>query len=165
VAQITNGSFEYQLTFDESGFGWQFARDPNTLKFTLDTTNPESGTHSLRLEWNGNPPPNTPIISQLVLVEPNAHYRLSFAARTQELVSGALPLFAVFDKSSADNHLLAQSKVLPKGNSNRQDYPVEFATGNETRAVLISLQRETCSSDPCPIYGRLWLDDFSITKL
>lgn len=164
-AQMTNGSFETQLSFDETGFGWQFTRAENVLKFSLDTTEPRAGAHSLRLDWNGNPPPGTPVISQLVLVEPNTRYRLSFAARTQEIVSGGQPLLLVTDKSSGDNRALGESKPLPKGNNGWQDYPVEFATGAETRAVLVSLQRVNCGNDPCPIFGRLWLDNFTLQKL
>jgi tetratricopeptide (TPR) repeat protein len=165
LAQIINGSFENQLRFDESGFGWQFARDDKTIKFSLDTSDARSGAHALRLDWNGNTSPNTAVASQLVLVEPASRYRLSFSARTQEIVSGGLPLFILIDKNSKDNRVIAQSKSLPKGNSNWQDYSLEFATDNETRAVLINLQRETCGPNPCPIFGRLWLDNFSIQKL
>lgn len=165
-SQFTNGSFESPLSFVEQGFGWQFARDPNTLKISLDTNDPRSGKFSLRLDWNGNSQPNTPVFSQLVLVEPNARYQLSFAARTQEIVSGGLPFVVVIDKNSADNRVLAQSKTLPKGNSSWQDYSLEFTTGSETRGVLIGLQREGCGADPsCPIFGRLWLDNFSVRKL
>ncbi|HEX8493343.1 MAG TPA: tetratricopeptide repeat protein [Pyrinomonadaceae bacterium] len=166
TGQITNGSFEQQLSFDETGFGWKFLRAPNVVQISLDTTEPRSDAHSLRLDWNGNPPPNAPFVSQLVLVEPNARYRLSFSARTQEIVSGALPLFIVEERNGSDvSPRLAQSKALPKGSSNWQDYSLEFATSAETRAVLIGLLRESCSSDSCPIFGRLWLDDFSIQKL
>lgn len=165
ATQITNGSFESQLSFDETGFGWQFLRAPNTVQFSLDTAEPRNGAHSLRLDWNGNPPPNAPFTSQLLLVEPNARYQLRFAARTQEIVSGGLPLIVVSDKSSKDARVLAQSKALPKGTSDWQDFSLEFATGSETRAVLVGLLRENCTGEPCPIFGRLWLDDFSIQKL
>lgn len=165
TAQITNGSFETQLSFDETGFGWQFVRAENTLKISLDTTEPRAGAHSLRLDWNGNPPPTTPVISQLVLVEPNTRYRLSFALRTQEIVSGGLPFLIVTDKSGSDNQTLAQSKPLPKGTNNWQDYSVEFVTAAGTRAILVGLQRESCGGDPCPIFGRLWLDNFTLQKL
>jgi Flp pilus assembly protein TadD len=164
--QITNGSFENQLSFDETGFGWQFARVPNVVQVSLDTIEPRDGAHSLRLDWNGNPPPNVSFTSQLLLVAPNARYQLSFSARTQEIVSGGLPFVVVSEKNDGDSSpVLAQSKPLPKGSSNWQDYSLEFATGVETRAVLVGLLRENCGSDPCPIFGRLWLDNFSIRKL
>jgi hypothetical protein len=165
TTRITDGGFEKQLSFDETGFGWQLTRTPNTLQISLDTVEPREGAHSLRLDWNGNQPPNAPFASQLLLVEPNARYRLSFAARSQDIVSGGLPLIVVTDRSGSTPSVLAQSKSLPKGSSGWQDYSLEFATTGETRAVLIALQREGCTADPCPIFGRLWLDDFSISKL
>lgn len=164
-SQFTNGSFESELSFAEQGFGWQFVRDPNTLKISLDTTDPRNGKFSLRLDWSGNSQANAQVISQIVLVEPNARYQLSYAARSQEIVSGGLPFIFVIDKNSGDNHVLAQSKALPKGNSSWQDYTLEFTTGSETRAVLVGLQRESCGVDPCPIFGHLWLDQFSMRKL
>lgn len=164
LAHITNGSFETQLSFDETGFGWQFERSPDTLQFSLDTAEPRAGSFSLRLDWNGNAPANTPVTTQLVLVEPNTRYQLSFAVRTKEIVSAGLPLLVVIDKSSSDNRVLKTSELLPKGNSNWQDYAVDFTTGSDTRAVLISLQREACGPDPCPIFGQLWLDNFSLRK-
>lgn len=165
AGHFTNGSFESQLSFSEQGFGWQFARDPNTLKISLDTTEPRAGKFSLRLDWNGNSQPNPPVTSQLLLVEPNTRYRLTFAARTQEIVSGVLPFIVVIDKNSADNHALAQSPPLAKGSSSWQDYSLDLTTGSQTRAVLVGLQRESCGADPCPIFGRLWLDAFSMQKL
>jgi hypothetical protein len=117
------------------------------------------------LDWNGNSPPNPPVMSQLVLVEPNARYHLSFAARTQDVVSGGLPFVVVFDKNSKDNRVLAQSATLGKENNNNwQDYSLEFTTSSETRAILVGLQRESCGADPCPIFGRLWLDAFALRK-
>jgi tetratricopeptide (TPR) repeat protein len=164
--QITNGSFEEQLRFDESGFAWQFVRNPAAVQFSLDTTEPNAGTHSLRLEWNGNSAPTPPVASQLVLVEPNTRYRLSFAVRTQEIVSGGLPIVVLIDKNVGDDRPLAQSRALPKGSVGWQDYSLEFTTASDTRAVLIALQREGCGAgDPCPIFGRLWLDNFSLLKL
>lgn len=165
LAHITNGSFETQLSFDETGFGWQFERSPDTLQFSLDTAEPRAGSYSLRLDWNGNAPANTPVTTQLVLVEPNTRYQLNFAVRTKEIVSAGLPLLVLIDKSSNDNHVLAKSETFPKGSSNWQEYSVSFTTGSDTHAVLISVQREICGPDPCPIFGKLWLDNFLLRKL
>lgn len=165
AGHVTNGDFENQLSFDETGFGWQFSREQSTVRISLDSSEPRSGAHSLRLDWNGTTQPNAPIISQLVLVEPDTRYRLNFAVRTHELVSGGLPLIILTEQGGSENRALAEPKLLPKGSNGWRDYSIEFATRADARAVLISLQRENCEGAPCPIFGRLWLDNFSLQKL
>jgi tetratricopeptide (TPR) repeat protein len=165
VASVIDGGFEKMLNRDNAGFGWQLSRDATNVSFSIDDAEPHAGARSLRLDWKGDYNPAAPIISQLVLVEPKTHYRLRFAARGQEIVTGGLPLMLVKDASGkAEDRPMAQSKMLPQGTSPWNDYTLEFNTSNETSAILISLQRN-CAGGPCPIFGRLWLDDFSLQKI
>jgi tetratricopeptide (TPR) repeat protein len=162
---FTDGGFEEKINLDEPGFGWQIARNLQTVRASLDQAQPHSGSGSLRLDWSGDSSPTTQIISQTVLVEPNARYRLRFAVRTEELVTGGLPVVAILDASAKDSTQLAQSDPLPPKTAPWQEGIVEFATGKETRAVLVILRRQSCTGNPCPIFGRVWLDDFSLQKL
>lgn len=168
VAQITDGSFESGLKYDDPGFGWQLARGLEALRFSLDTAEPKEGAHSVRIDFNGEYNPALAIMTQLVLVEPKARYRLHFASRSQEMVTGGLPIITVSDASSTGGGSapsLAESRPLPQGTSGWQDQTMEFATGDETSAVIVSFVRQSCGSGPCPIFGRIWLDQFSIEKL
>ncbi|MGB7926151.1 MAG: tetratricopeptide repeat protein [Pyrinomonadaceae bacterium] len=163
--RLTDGSFESGLKFDDPGFGWQLIRLP-ALRYSLDTVEPKEGAHSVRIDFNGDFNPAFPIISQLVLVEPNARYRLHFASRSQEMVTGGLPVITVSDPGTSGNgRSLAESSPLPEGSTGWQEQTLEFTTAGETTAVLVSLVRQSCGSGPCPIFGRLWLDQFSIEKL
>jgi hypothetical protein len=104
------------------------------------------------------------VISQLVLIEPHTHYQLHFAARTAELVSGGLPRVLVID--TGNQQVLAQSPEFPRETNNSwQEFTIDLNSGESTTAVQITLQRERCSKSPCPIFGRLWLDNFSLQKL
>jgi hypothetical protein len=118
----------------------------------------------LRFEFKGEIKPGTSLISQLVLVAPGTRYRLNFAARTQELVSGGLPVIAVFEAGAKDKSL-AQTKPLPQGTNGWQNFTLEFAAPSGAQAINIALQREGCKSRTCPMFGRLWLDNFSLEKL
>lgn len=162
---FTDGGFEEQIDLEDQGFGWQIARNLASVRASLDRAEPHHGGSSLRLDLSGDPPPAAPLISQLILVEPGARYRLRFAARTEELVTGGLPLITITDSSGTDAQLLAHSDPLQPKTAPWQDYTLEFAAGQGTRAVLITLQRQSCTSSPCPVFGSLWLDDFSIEKL
>lgn len=165
MASIIDGGFEKTLNLEDKGFGWQLSREASNLTFSIDAVEPREGARSLRLDWKGDSNPVLPVLTQLVLVEPKTHYRLRFAAREQGLVTGGLPFVSVKDPGSKDDRPLAQSKALPQGTSPWSDYTLEFTTGNETSAILMSLQRLNCGGGPCPIFGNLWLDDFSLQKI
>jgi hypothetical protein len=37
---------------------------------------------------------------------------------------------------------------------------IDFTTGESTTAIQIAVQRNPCNTQQCPIFGKLWLDDF-----
>lgn len=162
---FTDGGFEEQINLDESGFGWRVAREIQSLRVSIDNVQPHGGKNSLRVDWKGDANPSVPVIQQLILVEPGTRYRLRFSARTDQLVTGGLPLIVIADPSANDSNELAHSGQFKDRTSPWQDYAVEFTTGKETQAVIIALKRQSCSSNHCPIFGSLWLDDFSLEKL
>jgi hypothetical protein len=165
IGAITDGDFEGEINLDESGFGWQLRRDQPGVAISRDTGQPRSGVYSLRLDWKGGSNPAGAVVSQLVLVSANTRYQLRFAVRTEEIVSGGLPLIVATDASGSAPHPLGSSAPLPAGTNGWQEVTLEFTTGDTTRTVLISLQRQSCPSGPCPIFGRLWLDTFTLEKL
>ncbi len=161
---VIDGGFETEIDADEPGFGWQLQRDVATVRIYRDDNEPGSGTHSLRVDWNGASPPWTSVVSQLVLVEPKVRYRLSFMARSEKVVTGGLPMVTVID-ANRDGHTLAQTEPLSSETNGWQKHTVELVTSDETHAVRISIQRQSCASEPCPIFGRVWFDAFSLQKL
>jgi hypothetical protein len=165
IARVTDGGFEQRLELDEQGFGWRPVKDTPSVHVSLDTTEPHAGAQSLRLDFNGNSAPTVSLLKQLVLVEPNSRYRLTYAARTKEIVSGGLPLVALFDAVSKEKGVpFVQAAPLPQSSNGWREYALEFQTGAATRAIEISLQRQNCGGT-CPIFGSLWLDDFILQKL
>jgi hypothetical protein len=168
--QIYDGGFEGEIRLNEPGFGWQIgaANDP-TFSVSLDNGVVREGKRSLRVDFNGASAPSAPVVSQLVLVEPGQAYRLSFAARTKELVTGGLPVVVVYDASAPDQPVLAQSKNLSpqgsgEGSGGWQDVSVELTVSRASRAVRVSVQRQNCAAGgPCPAFGHLWLDGFTLT--
>jgi len=165
ISAITDGSFESDINLDDPGFGWQLASNLQAVRLSLDTNEPHTGTYSLRLYWSGDSNPSTSVVSQLVLVEPKTRYRLSFAVRTQEMLTIGLPMVTVADAGGDDGPVLAQSKPFPRGTSGWQDYTIEFATAETTSGVRITIRRETCNMVPCPTLGQAWVDDFSLERL
>jgi hypothetical protein len=105
------------------------------------------------------------MLSQLVLAKSGTRYRLRFWARTEGLVSAGLPLITVSDAGLDANQLLAQSEQFPPTSGGWREYNLEFVTGDTTEAVSIRLERRGCPGALCPIFGRVWLDDFSLEKV
>jgi len=161
---ILNQGFEETIRLGEPGFGWQLPPGLKAFAAAQDVAEPRAGLRSLRLAWDGNADTAPSFVSQLVLVEPRVSYRLNFAARTREVVSAGLPLVTVTDAADSTHQPLGPSVVLPQGTSPWQDYSVEFKTTEATSAVLISVGRQGCPTAPCPIFGQVWLDDFSLRK-
>lgn len=160
-ASIYDGGFEGTLTFGDGGFGWRVARESPATLVSLDSTQPQTGSQALRIEFSGN---SNPSISQLILVEPSRRYKVNFAARSQDIVTGGLPLIVV-SEASQEAKRLGQSAPLSKGTSNWQTFSFEFTTNPAAAAVVLSVQREACSTSPCPIFGTVSLDSFSVEQL
>lgn len=161
---IYDGGFEGPLSFDEFGFGWRVFRGSQSVKLAADSSLRQSGSKSLLVEFLGDSNPDTPLLSQLILVKPSTRYRLNFAARTQEIVTGGLP-FAVVSDSAGSRKRLAESPVLAQKSTDWQIVSFDFQTEPETDAITVSIQRKNCTTSPCPIFGSIWLDSFSIEEL
>ena len=160
---LIDSGFEEEGDLQIAGFGWRTVENVQGFHLSLDTTNPKEGRSSLKVDFEGNSDPASPIISQLVLVEPRTHYQVRFAARTEGIVSGGLPHVVVIDGNS--NNVLGQSLELPQASNDWRDYAFDFNSGDSATAVQISLQRQLCSGPACPIFGRLWLDNVWLQKL
>lgn len=163
---LSNGGFEKPLVRDrEIPFGWHWADEAEeTVKLALDPHVTHTGAYSLQLLWAGNLNIAIPVISQLFVVEPQRRYQLQFAARTQEVVSGGMPLIAVADvQAGPGGGFLGVSETLPRNSGGWRTYTVEFTTNPQTTAVRLLLRRQ-CKTDLCPIYGQIWLDDFAVQQ-
>lgn len=159
---IINGAFESVIRLDETGFGWQVPRREER-EVSLSVEDPHSGKASLSISYTGESNPSTPAISQIVLVEPDSSYRLSYAARTRDLVTGGPPVVAVID--AATNRVLAESDPLAAGSQPWREYQLGFST-EKVEAVILAIYRQRCRSDAptCAAFGRVWFDSFSMLE-
>ena len=161
VAAIYDGGFEGPLTLNEKGFGWRVTGEAKGHRLSLDNSAPHSGTKCLLIDFEGESA--SPVLSQLVMVEPSARYKVTFAARAEDIVSGGPPLAVVTDASGRER--LGQSTTLVKGSDGWQLVSFEFTASPKTNAVVLSVERESCITSPCPIFGSLALDSFSMERV
>jgi tetratricopeptide (TPR) repeat protein len=158
---MTDPGFEQESNLKDPGFGWRQGEKEKGFHLSLDAVNPHEGRSSLKVDFDGDTDPIWILISQLVMTEPSSRYQLRFTARSEDLISGGRPQIAVLDAET--NKVLAESEFFPRSTYGWHDYEIQFEAGT-AKAVIIALQRQRCSEPPCPIFGRLWLDNFSLSK-
>jgi tetratricopeptide (TPR) repeat protein len=161
--QILNGDFLDPIEQNDPGFGWQLPASPN-VAVSIDPAGPIGHSRSLFFKFNGDSPPQSQLLSHLVLVQPKTRYSVSFTVRTEELVTGGPPVIFIFDLSSQPAMMLGQSTPLATGTSEWKSGKVDFSTGDHTLAISVALQRLACSQNPCPIFGKFWLSRFTLMK-
>ena len=164
ITRIYDGGFEAPLTFDAIGFGWRVPRNLKGASVSLNANQPQSGSKNLRIDFSGDSNPGTELVSQLILVRPSTRYQINFASRAQDVVTGGMPLIVVTD-AKGDRKRLGQSGPLAGSTGDWRVSSFEFTTSATTTAVRLSLQRESCSTSPCPIFGTVSLDSFSVAQL
>lgn len=163
VATIYDGGFEGPLSLDESGFGWRVSSPQPGLNLSLDSGQPRDGARSLRITFTGNASPGLELFTQLVLVESGKRYKLNFSARTNSLVTGGPVVVVVKDVSS--QQILARSAQLPADTRAWQPFSTEFSVGPATTAIKVAVQREECTTSPCPVFGSANFDSFSLESV
>jgi hypothetical protein len=163
TGQVTNGGFEEEIgAADKDNFGWavtpvvqaQIGLDPRTI---------HSGARSLRVSFNAPSSITFANVSQLVPVEPGARYRLEFFVRTENLKSVATLVIDVVS-GAPDGRVLATSAPAPVGTSDWQQVAVEFAAPTNADGVVLRIRRQPCTDEACPIFGKIWYDDFSLQR-
>ena len=156
-----NGGFEDPIAFNDNTFGWIIAADQKSHA-AIDVSEKFGGAKSLQINFDGSWTPSTPLLSQTIVADRLKNYRLSFAVRTKDLVTGGTPVILVIDADS--NQILGRSENLPTATIPWRTLTLNFTTTSTTQAVIIRLQRNNCDSSPCPIFGTLWLDEFHIEQ-
>ena len=166
VGRVTDGGFEGEVgPAGANPFAWAVAQTPQ-VQAALDTRQPHGGARSLRLNLSARGAVGYNGVSQLVAVEPGARYRLEFFVRAEELKSAGTLLTEVLDASTAEpRRVVASSAPVPAGTHDWRAVTVDFTTPAGTQSVVVRLNRAPCPDDVCPIFGRIWYDDFSLQRL
>lgn len=157
-----DGGFEGWLATGQRGFGWQITPNIQNVEMSVDNNERHSGGRSLHAEFRGNSNPAASLVTQLILVKPQTHYQINFAMLSRDYVSAAAPMVTVSDASDPKGALLAQSPPLLPDKSGWRSFTLDLTTNTATQAIRLSVARQNCANDPCPAFGSLWLDSFSI---
>jgi tetratricopeptide (TPR) repeat protein len=157
---VYDGGFEGPITFSESGFGWRILHDAK-LDVSQDGSDKDTGARSLRIIFNGHSVTPDSIVSQFLVIRAQSKYRVSFAFKTDHLISGSPLVLQVSD--AVNNRSLKDFEIASEDAWRRQSF--DFDTPANCATIQLKLVRKGCSAGPCQIFGTLWLDSFSIEQL
>jgi hypothetical protein len=162
VGQFTDGGFETDIAPGaHSLFGWNVTQGAGQV--AIDARGAHGGRRSLRIAFSSSGQVDFRNVAQTLAVEPGSHYRLNFFVKTDEFKSAAT-LQAMVSEPGAPDVPLAGSAPAPQGTNDWQQFSFEFTTGPKTEAVLVRIVRFPCAEGVCPIYGKIWYDDFNLER-
>lgn len=160
--KIQNAGFESSIGKEnDSYFNWKVI-PTEKVDVRLDPSQKRSGNRSLRIVFNGYAAAQYYQVYQIVAVEPNAKYRLNFWLRTENLKSAGNPLIEIVNAN--DEKPVKASEAFSDGTNEWQEMKIEFVAPPNAEGVLVRVARAFCGNQ-CPLFGSIWLDDFSISRL
>jgi Tfp pilus assembly protein PilF len=161
---LANGGFEQN--FDPATalpfLAWRI-NSGKGVSVSLDQQNHAAGKLSLRTRFDLAANNTLILATQTAPVKAGAAYRLSFAVKTEELQSLSTPFIGVYDAAD-EKRLRAAAPPIANGTHDWQEFTLDFTTHAATEAVALRVQRLACAEPPCPLTGRLWLDNFKLTQ-
>ena len=156
---LIDGDFESDQLEKGIGFGWRLGDLQETVRIGFDNQIYLSGSQSLGLIFNGIYESSLTLIRQVMVIEKNHSYQLTFAYRTEKITSGSLPVLQLILKQN-DNDVLVKEIKLGENSGDWIKISVPIETNNQAEALEIRLTRQNCRENLCPVYGRMWLDNF-----
>ena len=158
-AIVFDGGFEHTSDSEIGAFGWHFDQELPGVFLTRTQQQPYSGAYAIHLKFSGMVPTGRTILSQLMLVQPDSEHVLRFYYRSPEILSASPPVIIVTDPAGGE---LGRSAILKGTENGWVEMSVNFRS-DRIPAVIVALLRRPCEASPCPIFGELSLDDFSVT--
>jgi tetratricopeptide (TPR) repeat protein len=161
--KISDAGFESDIAQPGAQpFGWQVTPAAGA-RVALDAHTAHAGRRSLLVLFNASGQVDFKNVSQVVAVEPATRYRLTYFVRTDDLKSAAT-LYAFAADAATPDAPLGASAPAPTGTNDWQPISFEFTTGPKTEAVVVRVARVGCLEGVCPIFGKIWYDDFDLQR-
>jgi hypothetical protein len=135
------------------------------VQMGLDERVRQEGARSLRLVFNAADTLSFRNISQLVTVEPQTRYRLEYYVRTEDLKGTATLAVELVDAAQPDQRVVASPALKIGTTADWQAVALDFTTRARMQAVTLRVVSVPCSSATCPIFGKVWYDNFNLQRL
>lgn len=164
---ITNAGFEWVPVSEiyqgyegaQAGFDWVFTALHPQVRARRDESAAHGGTQSLHLTFNAVMRSEFQHVSQLVPVEPNRSYQLSYFVKTERMP--AEPPFLEIQDAIQPGQFSLRS-VIPAGDTDWRELTLRFTTLPTTRALRLVICAPAMTTFSSTSPGEVWLDDFSL---
>lgn len=155
--RIFNGGFESKLT--GSAFDWSLEQNPG-VAVSVDTSVAHSGSHSLRIDFDGSEKVASIGLRQTVFLKPG-HYRFQAYAKLDNIVTDQGIAFHVASQHAPNLLTVTTDPLL--GSSDWKLIQQSFTVSSAAAGLAqIDLVRAPAFPFPSLIRGTLWIDSVSI---
>ncbi|HEX3819012.1 MAG TPA: tetratricopeptide repeat protein [Candidatus Sulfotelmatobacter sp.] len=151
---VVNGDFSLNIL--NAGFDWQYQQQ-SSVSLSPDSTDFHAGRRSVLVTFDG-PGISDAGIYQFVAVQPNTTYDFTGYSKNGEMEGAGGPHFTIQDMYT--QAVYYESDEL-KDAGFWKSTQGEFTTGPDCKLVVLHIRRLPAGS---PIRGKLWIDDFHITR-
>ena len=158
IGKISNSDFESEIKTQDAGiFEWKIDSGAQP-QIALNDQTKHGGKRSLWMIFNSSDGKGFRAISQTVAVEPGKNYDFETCYKS-ELKTSSTVRWEIAD--AADGKIVASTEAI-SANADWTALRTKFSVSAPTEAVIIRLARANCSSQICPISGKVWFDDFNL---
>ena len=160
IGSVSNSGFEEEILVDPANvFEWKIG-ESNGIHIGLDDTEARTGKRSLLIVFDTDGRTFREL-SQVVVVDPTKTYRLSVSEKSDFRTSASMKWVV---QNPMTGEVLASTAVVPM-TTEWKDVYVDFTVPEGLEGVVIKLVRDGCSTQICPIYGKVWFDDVAVSRL
>jgi hypothetical protein len=161
IKGMANPGFEDEIT--GRGFDWRYTvshKDKWAIRRSMSGA--FSGTHSLKIRFEGKENISFGHLSQIVPVDSLTLYRLTYCWRSKNITTDRGPFVDIY---GYDCQGLYVKGSMMLGTHDWQEQNMEFTVPEDCHAVVVRLRRQPSRRFDNKIEGVLWLDDFRLEKL
>jgi hypothetical protein len=157
--RIVNGDFERPLR--NAGLDWRIETGPG-YRVSLDNFEANSGSRSLRVDFDGTTNPEFAAVYQWVPVEPNTEYALMADMKTANLSTSSGAFLWLGTRAAPAGESWEQSTPELVGSTPWTRETLTVQTGPGTRVLSIQLCRHQSTKLNNLLQGTVWLDGVSL---
>lgn len=161
AGKIFNGGFETEVKLADAGiFDWRIEAGAQP-QISIDDSHKHGGERSLVMVFNSATGREFRGVSQTVVVEPGRKYVFELFYKAELKTTATLGWQIA---AATDGRILTTIPAVSAA-AGWTSARAEFTAAEKTEAVVIKPVREPCKTTLCPISGRIWFDDFSLSSV
>jgi len=158
TGQIANGGFESEIKINDTRlFNWQFGNG-SSPQINLSDSPKHLGSLSLFLNFNTMQAADMRQIAQTIAVDPGTSF--SFEAWYRSDLKGSVAWEIV---DACENKPMVRTPAIGSS-TDWVRASADFTVPLSCDGVTVRLVRDGCISSVCPISGKLWFDDISLSR-